>query len=363
MNTVQNLAMIKDLVSLPKDLLKEICTDSNLPTEGTTKDLAGRIWGMIREDSELQNTALESVKDKIIAGKSSVTWYSTTNENLIGSKELIIRNNPRFNPFEQVVIPQQDAITSTPVLIGAADGEGEHEYFLRFIYKYGVGFDYYRDMTTFPKTRACTAYINEDRGIVEVRAEPKVANEIASTIFTLINQRTFMEPVRVLAPFGNDVEVFADELEGEVIDTSSKPEYLLENFSNEQAEATVDILGALDDFFATDDIEVLQENLVRAQDVFGENLLETPFTAIILAGLQKVSMGSDKELRGQPLYDFLRPYLQHQSGFIRFNCPENGIMQSYTIRVGLRANSIYFVSSASESVINYIRDRIIYNND
>ncbi|MEH7046825.1 hypothetical protein V7055_25935 [Bacillus thuringiensis] len=361
MNTIQNLAMIKDLVNLPKDILTEICTDADLSTEGTAKDLAGRIWGRIREDKELQNTVLESVKGKIVAGKTSVTWYSTTNGNLFGAKELIAQNGGSFNPFETVVIPSRDTVTSTPVLIGAAQGDAEHEYYLRFIYKYGVGFDYYRDMVPFPKTRLCTVYINEEKGIVEIRAEPKVAKEIASTIFTLINQRTFMEQCRVLAPFGNNVEEFADELEGEVIDTSSKPEYLLEDFTHEQADAIVDILTALDDFFTDEDIEVLQENLEHAKEIFGDNLLETPFTAIILAGLQKVSMGSDKELRGQPLYDFLRPYLQHQTGFIRFSQPDNGVMQPYTIRIGLRAHSIFFVSSASEGVINYIREKIIYN--
>ncbi|WP_267414019.1 hypothetical protein [Bacillus sp. GC_Bacil_1] len=363
MNTIQNLTMIKDLVSLPKELLKEICTNSDLSTDGTTQDLAGRIWGRVREGTEIQNRTLDSVKDKLMAGKTSVTWYSTTNGDLFGAKELIIQNSGRFNPFERVVVPQREAVTSTPVLIGAAPGETDHEYYLRFIYKCGVGFDYYRDMVPFPKTKLCTVYINEERGIVEVRAEPKVANEIASTIFTLINQRTFMEQFRVLAPFGNSVGEFADALGGEVIDTSSKPEMFLEDFTNEQAEASVDILKALDSFFSNEDIEILQENLEHAQEVFGENILETPFTAIILAGLQKVSMGSDKELRGQPLYDFLSPYLQHQTGFIRFSFPENGVLKPYTIRVGLRVNSIFFVSAANESVINYIRERIIYNND
>ncbi|MGX7835797.1 hypothetical protein ACWKSR_11665, partial [Campylobacter fetus subsp. venerealis] len=68
-----------------------------------------------------------------------------------------------------------------------------------------------------------------------------------------------------------------------------------------------------------------------------------------------------KELRGQPLYDFLRPYLQHQTGFIRFPFrePETGTVEEYTIRVGLRVNSIYFVTPATENVMNYVRERII----
>jgi hypothetical protein len=70
-------------------------------------------------------------------------------------------------------------------------------------------------------------------------------------------------------------------------------------------------------------------------------------------------MGSKKELRGQPLYDFLRPHLQHQTGFIRFSFPEDGVMQPYTIRVGTKANSIVFVTPATENVINHVRQKIL----
>ena len=216
-------------------------------------------------------------------------------------------------------------------------------------------------MGSRPAPKMCTVYIDEEKGIVEVRAEPRVAKGIAETLFSIIRQRAFMEQHEVLAPFGHDVENFADALNGEVIDTSSKPEILLEDFTTEQAEAIVDILSALDEYFSEEDIVTLQSNLTAANEVFGDSLLETPFTAVILAGLQKVSMGSDKELRGQPLYDFLRPYLQHQTGFIRFPFPQDteDEGESYTIRVGLKANSIVFVSPATEEVINFVRQNII----
>lgn len=359
MHTIQNISTIKDLVGLPKDTLKQICTNMNMSSDGTVNDLANRIWERIREKRDLQNEALEFVKNRILAGKTSITWYrTTTGDSLRGAKQLIIDNHG-FNPFKHFVIPPIDDLTSEPVLIGAANGDTENEYYLRFIYKSGVIRDYYRDMISIPKTKICTIYINEENGIVEIRDEPKIAKQVASSLFALIRQSAFMEEHRVLAPFGYDVERLADRLDGEVIDTSSKPEYLLDDFTQEQAEAIVDILSALDEFFANEDIDILQDNLLRAQEVFGENLLETPFTAIILAGLQKVSMGSDRELRGQPLYDFLRPYLQHQSGFIRFTYPDNGVFQTYTIRVGLKANSIVFVSNATEEVINFVRERII----
>jgi hypothetical protein len=360
MLTIQNICLIKDIVGLPKDTLKDICTNSGLPTDGTVNDLALRIWEHIRENRVNQNNALENVKNRILAGKTAVTWYSSVVEGALrDAKQVIIESSP-FNPFEEVVLPQIENLTKTPVLIGAASGDTESEYYLRFIYKSGVIRDYYRDVEARPVTKLCTVYVNEENGIVEVRSEPKVAKEIASSLFKLLRQRTFMEQYEVLAPYGDDVEKLADALEGEVIDTSSKPEEsILEGFQTEQAEAIVDILTALDSYFSEQDIDSLRENLSKAQEIFGDNILNTPFTAIILAGLQKVSMGSDRELRGQPLYDFLRPYLQHQTGFIRFSFPENGVLQQYTIRVGLRTNSIFFVSPATENVIKYVREKII----
>lgn len=360
MLTIQNISLIKDIVGLPKETLIHICTSSDIPTEGTVSDLAYRIWETTREDADIQNKVLESVSNRILAGKTAATWYRSVEEGALrGARQVIIESNP-FNPFERVVLPPIEALTNEPVLFGAAIGNNENEYYLRFIYKAGIVRDYYRDVESRPITKVCTVYINESTGIVEVRAEPKVAKGIASRLFELLRQRTLMDQYKVLAPFGNDIEVLADALDGEVIDTESKPEEtLLEDFGTEQAEAIVGILEALDGYFEDQDITALQENLAEAQEILGDDLLATPFTAIILAGLQRVSMGSKKELRGQPLYDFLSPHLQHQSGFIRFSLPEYGILQPYTIRVGTRANSIVFVTPATENVIKYVRERVL----
>jgi len=62
---------------------------------------------------------------------------------------------------------------------------------------------------------------------------------------------------------------------------------------------------------------------------------------------------------GSPLYDTLRPYLQHQGGFIKFNRPVNGVEKSFTIRVGLTSDSIYFTTPATEEVIEFVRNQVI----
>ncbi|QYY44800.1 hypothetical protein ACKE5C_19025 (plasmid) [Aneurinibacillus thermoaerophilus] len=361
MLTIQNTVLLSDVLKLPKQTLKDICTDLDLPNDGLAGDLSERIWVKISKDRVLQNLGLKNCKDKLLAGRTSVTWYSIEGtETLDGMKELIIENND-FNPFEKVVIPPRDTLTSTPILISGAQGEEEGEYYLRFMYKSGVIRDIYgEEMTTRPKSSVGNVYINEKKNCIEIRTEPKVAERIAGSLASLIRQQISLSETVIMAPYGSDVELLADDLKGELIDAVAKPELFVEEFTQDQGEAVVGILSALDTFFEDEDINKLQIGLLDAKQRFGDDLLTVPFTAIILAGMEKVGMGvTGRDLRGLPLYDSLRPYLQHQGGFIRFEIKEDGVMKPYTIRVGLTTNSIVFLTPATESAIRYVRDNVI----
>lgn len=70
-------------------------------------------------------------------------------------------------------------------------------------------------------------------------------------------------------------------------------------------------------------------------------------------------MASNGELRDQPLYKAFQPYLQHQGGFLQFPLIEDGIINHYTLKVGLTTNTIYFVTSATEKSIEYVRKKIL----
>ena len=75
-------------------------------------------------------------------------------------------------------MPNRDDITSEPFLIGAAQGEEEHEFYLRYMYKVGVTREIIHDTIEIrPKTTTTTLYINEKDGFIEVRTEPKNAEK------------------------------------------------------------------------------------------------------------------------------------------------------------------------------------------
>lgn len=361
MLTIQNIALINDIVRLPKETLQEICTDLNLPTSGSVTELAENIWTTISTDIEGQNRALEAHRNRVLSGKTSATWYHlATGGTLEGAKQQIIQTCG-FNPFETVNIPPAEELTSTPVLISAAPGTTEDDYYLRFMYKAGVSRHFHgARMELRPNSGVRTVYVNETTGCIEIRTDAKGSGKFATSLARLIQQEIFISQTDIMAPFGNNIERMADAIGGELIDATAKPELLLEDFTQVQASAVVRILSALDAFFEEDDIDALQENLQAAKVHFGDELLAIPFTALILNGLEKIGMGvSGRDLRGLPLYDFLKPHLQHQGGFIQFQLPEDGVVQTYTIRVGLRTNSVYFMTPATENAINHVRERII----
>ncbi|WP_058830692.1 hypothetical protein [Paenibacillus polymyxa] len=357
---ISQLVLLNDLMHLPKEKLKEICIDLDMTDDGAVSELVSKIWSRVKESQGMRDRIFDASRGQIFGGKTSVSWYKFS-DGIRGIKDLIVKNHPAFNPFETVNMPLREDVSSDPKLIGAAEGWNEHEYYLRYMYKVGVTKEIILDtIETRPKTSTTTLYVNENEGFIEVRTDPKHAEKIAKNFAQLINQQVVMDPVRVMAPFGFNAEGLADALGGELIDTVGKPNLSLEEFTKPQADSVVTILSALDSYFENEDILELQDNLQEARQSLGEEFSAIPFTALILNGMEKVGMGvKERDLRGTPLYDYLKTSIEHQGCFIQFPVDEEGVRTMHTIRVGMQSNSIFFMSQASEAAIDFVRKRVI----
>ncbi|ETT33288.1 hypothetical protein [Paenibacillus sp. FSL R5-808] len=356
---IPNISMWTDIISLPKEQLKDICNKLEISDKGTTDDLCERIWEKINGQPRIQLLALESSQKYLLGGRTSVTWFTLDGE-LTGLKSKIV-SSLDYNPFEKMKIPEGDNITSEPVLISGAVGDTEDEYYLRFMNRVGTARHVYGNKISYtPQTSTTTVYFNEREKFIEVRSDPRKAIKVAQSLSRTVGQSINLEQVKVAAPFGNDAEAIADALEGELFDAKGKPDLLLEDFTEEHGKAVVEILAAIDDYFATEDMDALAASLGITKEKFGEQYSAVPFTALIVNGLEKVGMGVlNRDLRGMPLYDFLRPHLQAEGGYIQFRYNDGGVMKPYTIRIGLTSNSVQFVTPASEGVIDYVRKRLL----
>jgi len=120
----------------------------------------------------------------------------------------------------------------------------------------------------------------------------------------------------------------------------------------------VSILSAIDEYYTNGELSVLEQNL-NSEDITG--ILETtPFTLLLLSGLETIGLGSIRELRGLPLYNYLEPYLSKQKGSILFEHSVDGVKQEYSIRIGVNTKTFKFNVFASEPVLDYIREKLIY---
>ncbi|WP_068614542.1 hypothetical protein [Paenibacillus tuaregi] len=357
MHQIADIVFFPDVLKLPKATLKEICTDMMLETTGTSFDLATRIWDVINTGDRER---LGPCKNRLLAGKTSVTWFRIENEGALRDFKGMLERLHR-NPFETIneVMPRD--VTSEPELIAASVSDNENELYLRYMYNSGNRREINgTDVQVVPKCEVTTVFINQQTDLIEVRTDSRNANNIASHIARMIGQQVTLEQKKILAPYGNNVEHIANALEGELIDATSTPEFIFEDFTEQHTKAIMDILNALNNFFDDEDEAELVNNLRQSSQIFGEHLLTTPFVALILNGMERVGLRvNEGDLRGRPLYDTLRPYLQHQGGFIKFNRPVNGVEKSFTIRVGLTSDSIYFTTPATEEVIEFVRNQVI----
>lgn len=356
---IPNIAMWEDLISLPKQQLKDVCIDMGLPEKGSVDELCDRIWQHISESRDLQIQALGKSKEYLLGGKTSITWFTFDNE-LTGLKNKIV-DELKEDIFNKLVIPKGESISAEPVIFSGAVGDSVDEYYLRFIQRIGNTRNVYINQISYrPRTATTTVYFDERKKFLEVRAEPKRANKIAQSLAGIISQQINLEQVQVAAPFGYNAEKVADALKGELFDAKAKPELLLENFNEEQAVAVVEILKAIDNYFDNEDIEALSSSLESTKEKFGEEYLKVPFAALIVNGLDKIGMGvSERDLRGMPFYDYFKPHLQPQGGYIRFPQVKDGLTSYHTIRIGLTTNSVQFVTPATESVIGYVRNCLV----
>lgn len=353
MNTIKSLIFPQDISKLNKSLLKEICTDLNIDSSGTSNDLTNRIWTNF---DQVEADVLIKMSRHIFAGAVSLAWYVSQNENgLALLKDKLIEKMP-FNPFESVDIPPNDHIPNEPQVIAATNLDIENTYLLRFIHKTGVNVDYYLDnRREYIKHEITTVYINEKLGIIEIRASSTTSKKIISGLALILDEEYNFKQYDFITSHGN-IEALADLYNGQLIDATAKPEGLVETFDETQGQAIVSILSAVDEYYNTNELSGLENNLNNEHII--EILETTPFTLLLLSGLETIGLGSIRELRGLPLYDYLEPYLSKQKGSILFEYSVQGVVQEYSIRIGVQTKTFKFNVAASEEVLSYVRNRI-----
>ncbi|MFS8541609.1 MAG: hypothetical protein LOD89_05910 [Tissierellales bacterium] len=360
---------LPDIAGLPKYVLEDVAITLDIPNHNSL-DLALEIYEKINKNIDVFDKVKEFIIPYIFAGRTSVSWYPIR---IIDEKETIlelITKKIRFNPLLEknpvyAKIDDEENISVEPKIIGGIKlNEVGTSYLLRLIYRSesrrklnGL------HVSNESITSLVTVIINEEDRFLEIRGNDRVSKKIQQYFGKLLEGEVEpFERIDIIVPFGNSIESFADSLGGKLVETVSFTDTVFPDLTEEQAIAIGNILVAIDDYFLSGDLSKLEDVLRNSRQCFDketEDYLSVPFTAIVLAGMNKLGMTANDELRDQPLYKAFQPYLQHQGGFLQFPFVENGVKNYYTLKVGLTTNTIYFVTPATEKSIEFVRKKIL----
>lgn len=352
MNTIKSLIFAQDINKLNNSFLKEICEELGLDITGNSNELTNRI---LSNFDRVEGILLRKVEQNIFTGATSLAWYKAVNEKGLDEfKQRLISKLPR-NPFESVEI-NYEQVGSEPIVIGAAEIPGENKFYLRLIYRSSVNVDYIISETrTSNKYDLVTVLVDRDKSVIEIRSSSKVARKINNYIADLVEEFGYQfQQYDFLSNFENKLERIADALEGQLIDAQAKPSASRSTIDQEKGEALVSILSAIDSYYGEGEISLIEQRLEN-EDV-REILETTPFTVLLLSGLETIGLGSIRELRGLPLYDYLDQYLRKETGLILFNYVLNGTVEEYSVKIGVTTKTFKFNVCVQEAVVEYIRD-------
>lgn len=347
----EELVQAADLARLATQDLQGLAESLGILSRGTRPELVERIWTVVEERPGAKDM-LRGVRNRVFAGKTSATWYYVSPDDQ-GTLQNFANSSVNLSEALRFQVP------SSPVLVGAAKGTEGEEYYLRFAYVSGIQREIGTTGGLVSRRRVdlATVRIGPEARLVEIRRPASQAGQI----MRVLAEDSGIVPLEIydfMRPFHGNLERVADELGARLVDTVAKPQFF-EELSEELGDAVKTVLDALDRYVEDRQIGALQQDLDNFLGVVGAAPL--PFTAYLVAGLERVGLGvSKRDLRGTTLYESLKGRVENVRGFMEVDVVEGGVITTYTIRVGAKSKTIYFMTPASEATIQHVRERLIH---
>ena len=191
-----------------------------------------------------------------------------------------------------------------------------------------------------------------DNNIIEVRSDYRMSSKIIK--FLEFNLRFSAEEIKILEKH-KDIEKFAKSINGTFKKISSNTSIDISELKEEDSIALGNMVVALDDYLIDKDEHTFLEKI---KSITFENDKLT-FSYAFLAGCKQigisVSSDSDIDVLEQGLYKVLNKHLSSDNGYILIKKDS----EEYTIKVSTKSNTIRFISSAKEEIIELVRNNII----
>lgn len=342
-----------DFLNLTLDDIKKIVNilDIDIPEGSDKYEFLFENMDSIKSNEEA-NTVLNN---KILAGQATVKWYkyeydeNLTKESLkkkLESKEL----NFNISTNEMVI---DSNIKNKIVSIIYENNVYTIKLFISDGYKrYNNGIKSKKEEVM----KSIIVKININDCWVEIRANDERCNKVVNILKNSLGLKK-LSVIKILDNYENDINVFKDDLiNGFYLNYKAAPSEII-TLTEEDGEKIATMIAIIDDYFETKDGNKLLSSLEEMNyDTDGVS-----FSSLLLAGIDSLGMkirnDSDKDMSNQSLYNILREHFVEDSSYIKFSNKNDG--DKYTMKIGLKTNSIVFKSSVTEEVIEYIRGKIL----
>ncbi len=302
------------------------------------------------EDNQEANSILTN---KVLAGQVTVKWFKYSYDENINKDKLIEKLQSEDFGFDVDVGNRISSNISNDIASVVCDGD---VYTLKvFIFdgykRHNNGIVSKREMIM----KNIIVKINVENCWVEIRANDERCNKIIRILevrLGLVN----LSGSRILKNYVNINDFKNSLVDGFHLNYKAVPSELIK-LTEEDGVKIANMIAIIDDYFEEKNSEILLSRLDELEfDLDGLSL-----SSLLLAGVDSVGMkirnDSENDMSNQSLYAILKDHLIEDSSYIRFKTTPNG--EQYTMRIGIKTNSIVFKSSVTEDVINYIRERVL----
>lgn len=339
-----------DLIKTSLDILKQIATDFSKTSKGNTSELVASIWEERNKNNF--NDVLEKYKDYIFSHRGSYVCYQVTKGNLTDliDKEI----EPLINKKKTI---DKNSISNEPEIIGVYK-LNDQEYFVKVTYlmRYENRIEE-DDIVKIPIIDQTNVLIDIDNQIVEIRSNYDKSRKIIN-FFHGLNSDIEFKNVEI------DNENVIKDLKATVTSSKGYRTGADINLDDEGKNAIENIVTFINDALENGDQVLEYDDFLEQIEKLREKEEVNNFVLLLINGLGKLDLGAifgdDKteDLNQNSLYNLIKPYIEANTMYLTvpFN---NGVLEDYTIKVGLEKNVITYLSTPNESLIRHIRKNIL----
>ena len=293
----------------------------------------------------------QNLSETIFASKGSLKWYRIIYDDAFIEENLLDRLKSLEN-YNKKLDDLQDSEIKKNSIIGIV--KHDNVFILKILFVEG-----HRKLTNGVHStkeeilKVAVVKMDTQNKWLEIRASQKHCEAIKNIIEAACGLNNRLKEIDILDKYNNDVEKFKNDLKSGFYLTSQSIPAQNITLTLEDANKIKKIFKSIDKYMLTQNIDELGNSL---EDIN----LNVSLGELMLAGLDSfditIKNSSKEDISKQAFYSIFKEYTIENISYLKFL---DNAGYECTIQIGIKTNTIRFMSNTNESTIKYIRNKIV----